>query len=236
MGLNPAGVTKTVRMNIEKYDEIRASLPAGVRLVAVSKFKPAEDISALYQHGQRVFGENHAQEMKTKHEILPKDIEWHFIGHLQTNKVKYIAPYVSLIHSIDSHDLLKEVNKQAVKNNRVIPCLLQFHIADEETKFGFSLEECTAMLGNPDFQELKNVKIYGVMGMATFTDDQEQVRREFQHLHQIFQELKSIYFAQNPDFKEISMGMSEDFPIAVEEGSTLVRIGSAIFGPRDYSI
>ena len=188
-------------MNIEKYDEIRASLPAGVRLVAVSKFKPAEDISVLYQHGQRVFGENHAQEMKAKHEILPKDIEWHFIGHLQTNKVKYIAPYVSLIHSIDSLDLLKEVNKQAVKNNRVIPCLLQFHIADEETKFGFSLEECTAMLGSPDFQELK-----------------------------------SIYFAQNPDFKEISMGMSEDYPIAVEEGSTLVRIGSAIFGPRDYSI
>jgi len=223
-------------MNIEKYDEIRASLPAGVRLVAVSKFKPAEDISALYQHGQRVFGENHAQEMKAKHEILPKDIEWHFIGHLQTNKVKYIAPYVSLIHSIDSLDLLKEVNKQAVKNNRVIPCLLQFHIADEETKFGFSLEECTAMLGSPDFQELKNVKIHGVMGMATFTDDQEQIRREFQHLHQIFQELKSIYFAQNPDFKEISMGMSGDYPIAVEEGSTLVRIGSAIFGPRDYSI
>ena len=223
-------------MNIEKYDEIRASLPAGVRLVAVSKFKPAEDISALYQHGQRVFGENHAQEMKAKHEILPKDIEWHFIGHLQTNKVKYIAPYVSLIHSIDSLDLLKEVNKQAVKNNRVIPCLLQFHIADEETKFGFSLEECTAMLGSPDFQELKNVKIHGVMGMATFTDDQEQVRREFQHLHQIFQALKSIYFAQYPDFKEISMGMSEDHPIAVEEGSTLVRIGSAIFGPRDYLI
>lgn len=223
-------------MNIKKYDEIRASLPAGVRLVAVSKFKPAEDISALYQHGQRVFGENHAQEMKAKHEILPKDIEWHFIGHLQTNKVKYIAPYVSLIHSIDSLDLLKEVNKQAVKNNRVIPCLLQFHIADEETKFGFSLEECTAMLGSPDYQELKNVKIHGVMGMATFTDDQEQIRREFQHLHQIFQELKSIYFAQNPDFKEISMGMSEDYPIAVEEGSTLVRIGSAIFGPRDYSI
>jgi len=223
-------------MNIEKYDEIRASLPAGVRLVAVSKFKPAEDISALYQHGQRVFGENHAQEMKAKHEVLPQDIEWHFIGHLQTNKVKYIAPYVSLIHSIDSLDLLKEVNKQAVKNNRVIPCLLQFHIADEETKFGFSLEECTAMLSCPDFQELKNVKIHGVMGMATFTDNQEQVRGEFRHLHQIFEELKSTYFAQNPDFKEISMGMSEDFPIAVEEGSTLVRIGSAIFGPRDYSI
>ena len=223
-------------MNIEKYDEIRASLPAGVRLVAVSKFKPAEDISALYQHGQRVFGENHAQEMKAKHEILPQDIEWHFIGHLQTNKVKYLAPYVSLIHSIDSLDLLKEVNKHAVKNNRVIPCLLQFHIADEETKFGFTFEECAEMLNSSEFQELKNVKIHGVMGMATFTDDQEQVRGEFRHLHQIFQDLKVQYFAQEPDFKEISMGMSEDYPIAIEEGSTLVRIGSAIFGPRNYNV
>ena len=223
-------------MNIEKYDEIRASLPAGVRLVAVSKFKPAEDIAALYQHGQRVFGENHAQEMKAKHEVLPRDIEWHFIGHLQTNKIKYIASYVSLIHSIDSLDLLKEVNKYAVKNNRIIPCLLQFHIANEETKFGFTLDECKTMLDGADFQELKNVKIHGVMGMATFTDDQEQVRGEFRHLHQIFEELKTNYFAQNPDFKEISMGMSEDYPIAIEEGSTLVRIGSAIFGPRNYNV
>ena len=223
-------------MNIEKYDEIRASLPAGVRLVAVSKFKPAEDIAALYQHGQRVFGENHAQEMKAKHEVLPQDIEWHFIGHLQTNKIKYIAPYVSLIHSIDSFDLLKEVNKHAVKNNRVIPCLLTFHIANEETKFGFTFEECEAMLNDPGFIELKNVEIHGVMGMATFTDNMEQVREEFQHLHQIFQELKTIYFAQNPDFKEISMGMSEDYPIAIEEGSTLIRIGSAIFGPRNYNV
>ena len=223
-------------MNIEKYDEIRASLPAGVRLVAVSKFKPAEDIAALYQHGQRVFGENHAQEMKAKHEELPQDIEWHFIGHLQTNKVKYIAPYVSLIHSIDSLDLLKEVNKQAVKNNRVIPCLLQFHIADEETKFGFTLDECTAMLDSAEFQELKNVKIHGVMGMATFTDDQGQVRREFHHLHDIFDTLKNRYFSQNPDFKELSMGMTDDYPIAIEEGSTLIRIGSAIFGPRNYSV
>lgn len=221
-------------MNIEKYDEIRASLPAGVRLVAVSKFKPADDISALYQHGQRVFGENHAQEMKAKHEILPQDIEWHFIGHLQTNKIKYIAPYVSLIHSIDSFDLLKEVNKHAVKNNRVIPCLLQFHIADEETKFGFTQEECMAMLDNPSFGELQNIKIHGVMGMATFTDDKVQVRREFHHLHQIFEDLKTHYFPQNPDFKEISMGMTEDYPIAIEEGSTLIRIGSAIFGPRYY--
>ena len=223
-------------MNIEKYDEIRASLPAGVRLVAVSKFKPAEDISALYQLGQRVFGENHAQEMRAKHEQLPKDIEWHFIGHLQTNKIKYIAPYVSMIHSIDSFDLLKEVNKHAVKNERTIPCLLQFHIADEETKFGFTLEECEEMLLNESFQELKNVKIHGVMGMATFTDDQEQVRREFHHLHQIFDELKTHFFSQNPDFKELSMGMTEDYPIAIQEGSTLIRIGSAIFGPRNYNV
>ena len=203
-----------------------------VRLVAVSKFKPAEDISALYQLGQRVFGENHAQEMRAKHEQLPKDIEWHFIGHLQTNKIKYIAPYVSMIHSIDSFDLLKEVNKHAIKNERTIPCLLQFHIADEETKFGFTLEECEEMLLNESFQELKNVKIHGVMGMATFTDDHDQVRREFHHLHQIFDELKTRYFSQNPDFKELSMGMTEDYPIAIEEGSTLIRIGSAIFGPR----
>ena len=236
MGLNPAGVTKTVRMNIEKYDEIRAFLPAGVRLVAVSKFKPVEDITALYQLGQRVFGENHAQEMKTKHEQLPKDIEWHFIGHLQTNKVKYIAPYVALIHSIDSFPLLQEVNKHALKNNRVIPCLLQFHIADEETKFGFTMEECVEMLDNPGFQELKNIKIHGVMGMATFTNDQNQVRAEFRHLHQIFDDLKTRYFSQNTDFKEISMGMTDDYPIAIEEGSTLIRIGSAIFGPRDYSV
>ena len=223
-------------MIAEALNRLRAAIPQGVALVAVSKFHPVERLQEAYDAGQRIFAESRPQELAAKVPQLPADIEWHFIGHLQTNKVKYIAPYVSLIHSIDSLDLLKEVNKQAVKNNRVIPCLLQFHIADEETKFGFSLEECTAMLGSPDYQELKNVKIHGVMGMATFTDDQEQVRREFQHLHQIFQELKSIYFAQNPDFKEISMGMSEDYPIAVEEGSTLVRIGSAIFGPRDYSI
>ena len=223
-------------MNIEKYDEIRASLPAGVRLVAGSKFKPAEDIHALYQHGQRLFGENHAQEMRDKHAQLPQDIEWHFIGHLQTNKIKYIAPYVSLIHSIDSFPLLKEINKAAVKNGRVIPCLLQFHIADEETKFGFSLEECEEMLQSPDFQELGNVAIHGVMGMATFTDNHDQVRREFHHLHDIFDKLKTNYFAQNPDFKELSMGMTDDYPIAIEEGSTLIRIGSAIFGPRNYSV
>ncbi len=222
-------------MDIERYHEIKKSLPEQVQLIAVSKFKPAEDILTLYKEGQRAFGENKAQEMKAKHEILPKDIQWHFIGHLQTNKIKYIAPYVSIIHSIDSEDLLCEVNKQALKNDRVIPCLLQFHIAEEDTKFGFSLEECEKMLHGERFKSLKNVKICGVMGMGTFTEDMDQVRREFQQLHQIMTTLKQNYFSGNEDFKEISMGMTDDYPIAVEEGSTMVRIGSAIFGARNYN-
>lgn len=223
-------------MNIEKYYEIKNSLPAPVQLIAVSKFKPAEDIQTLYNEGQRAFGENKAQEMKAKHEVLPKDIQWHFIGHLQTNKIKYIAPYVTMIHSIDSEALLCEVNKYALKNERVIPCLLQFHIAEEETKFGFNWEECEQMLNGEAFKTLKNVKICGVMGMGTFTEDMDQVRREFQHLHQIFEKLKTTYFADNIDFKEISMGMTDDYPIAIEEGSTLIRIGSAIFGARNYNV
>lgn len=221
-------------MDIEKYYEIKRALPDSVQLIAVSKFKPAEDILTLYNEGQRAFGENKAQEMKAKHEILPKDIQWHFIGHLQTNKIKYIAPYVTMIHSIDSEALLVEVDKHALKNERVIPCLLQFHIAEEETKFGFSLEECEKMLDGDIFKALKNVKICGVMGMGTFTDDMNQVRREFQHLHEIFNILKQRYFTDNPDFKELSMGMTDDYPIAIEEGSTFIRIGSAIFGARNY--
>ena len=216
-------------MNIEKYNEIKDHLPAHVQLIAVSKFKPAEDIQLLYNEGQRAFGENKAQEMKAKHEVLPKDIQWHFIGHLQTNKIKYIAPYVTMIHSIHSEALLQEVNE------RIIPCLLEFHIAEEETKSGFTMEECEQMLNGEVFQTLKNVKICGVMGMGTFTEDMNQVRREFQHLHQIFNTLKDKYFHNNSDFKEISMGMTDDYPIAIEEGSTMIRIGSAIFGPRDYS-
>ena len=204
-------------------------------MIAVSKFKPAEDIQTLYNEGQRAFGENKAQEMKAKHEILPKDIQWHFIGHLQTNKIKYIAPYVTMIHSIDSAELLSEVNKYALKNDRVIPCLLQFHIAAEETKFGFDLRECEEMLNSADFQNWKNVHICGVMGMATFTDDTEQVHNEFRNLKSIFDTLKHDYFTEQPQFKEISMGMSDDYPIAIEEGATLVRIGSKIFGARDYS-
>ena len=222
-------------MNIEKYYEIKNSLPEQAQLIAVSKFKPVEDIQALYDEGQRAFGENKAQEMKTKHEVLPNDIQWHFIGHLQTNKIKYIAPYVFMIHSIDSESLLAEVNKYAVKNKRVIPCLLQFHIAEEETKFGFNMEECERMLNGDVYKSLSNVIICGVMGMGTFTEDMNQVRREFQHLHQIFETLKQKYFSDNADFKELSMGMTDDYPIAIEEGSTFIRIGSAIFGVRNYN-
>ena len=177
-------------MNIEKYNEIKDNLPENVRLVAVSKTKPVEDLMQLYNLGQRVFGENKAQELKSKYEILPKDIEWHFIGHLQTNKIKYIAPYISLIHSIDSFELLKEVDKFAKKNNRVIHCLLQFHIATEETKFGLSLQEGVDLLTHPDFSNLKNIEIDGVMGMASLTDDRNQIKAEFHELHNIFNQLK----------------------------------------------
>lgn len=221
-------------MNIQAYHNIKKNLPEGVRLVAVSKTKPEEDIMTLYNEGQRIFGENKAQELKGKYEHLPKDIEWHLIGHLQTNKIKYIAPYVAMIHSIDSESLLVEVNKLAAKNQRVIPCLLQFHIAAEETKFGFTIEECRAMLQGEVFPTLQNVRICGVMGMATFTEDMDQVRREFRHLHDIFQTLKTDFFADHEEFKEISMGMTDDYTIAIEEGSTFIRVGSAIFGVRNY--
>lgn len=223
-------------MNIENYRKITENIPENVTLIAVSKTKPASDIETLYQLGHRIFGENKAQELKGKQEILPKDIEWHFIGHLQTNKIKYIIPFVSMIHSIDSFKLLQEVNRLAKNHNRTVPCLLQFHIADEESKFGFSLEECEAMLDDAAFATMENVQIAGVMGMATFTDDQEQVRREFRQLQTIFQHLKEKYFADNEGFKEISMGMTDDYPIAIEEGSTLIRIGSAIFGERQYNL
>lgn len=221
-------------MNLQAYHNIKDSLPEGVRLVAVSKTKPEEDIMTLYSEGQRIFGENKAQELKGKYEHLPKDIEWHLIGHLQTNKIKYIAPFVSMIHSIDSYELLKEVNKHAIKHERVLNCLLQFHIAQEETKFGFVLDECEAMLNDSGFADLQNIKICGVMGMASLTDKQEQIHREFRTLHEYFNLLKTKYFNNNPDFRELSMGMSEDYPIAIEEGSTLIRVGSAIFGARNY--
>ena len=203
------------------------------RLVAVSKTHPPERIMPLYLKGQRIFGENRVQELQQKYEVLPKDIEWHLIGHLQTNKVKFIAPYISLVHSVDSLDLLKEINKQALKNNRIIDCLLQFHIATEETKFGLSEQEASDILHNPAFSEMKNIRVCGVMGMATFTDDQSLIRSEFRHLKSIFDSLKNGFFENSPWFREVSMGMSGDWEIALEEGSTLVRIGSLLFGHRN---
>lgn len=218
----------------ENIDLIRANLPENVQLVAVSKTKSAELLMEAYRNGQRAFGENKVREMVWKHDELPKDIEWHFIGHLQTNKVKYIAPFVHLVHGVDSFKLLKAVDKEARKVDRVIPCLLQFHIAEEETKFGFSSDEAIEMLNSPEFRTLENVQISGVMGMATFTDDENQVRKEFLGLKMIFDRLKTDFFADNLKFKEISMGMSGDFLIAIEQGSTMVRIGSTIFGAREY--
>ena len=202
------------------------------RLIAVTKTKPIEDLMEAYQAGYKTFGENRVQEMTAKWEVLPKDIEWHLIGHLQSNKVKYMAPFVSLIHSIDSLDLLKEVNKQAQKNNRVIDCLLQIYIAQEETKFGLSEVETVELLDSEDFKNLQNVRIVGVMGMATNTENVEQIRLEFKKLKHFFSYLKKKYHTQNIDWKEISMGMSGDYLIAVAEGATLVRVGSAIFGNR----
>lgn len=219
----------------ENLETVRKTIPSGVLLVAVSKTKPVEDLQEAYDAGQRVFGENHALEMRDKHEVLPKDIDWHFIGHLQTNKIKYIVQYVRLIHSIDTFNLLQAVNKEAVKHDRVVDCLLQFHIAEEETKFGLSMEEAEEILNSDIFKTMKNVRICGVMGMATNTDNMTQVRKEFHHLKKIFNTLKTKYFADCEWFKEISMGMSHDYPIAIEEGSTMVRVGSKIFGERNYN-
>lgn len=218
----------------ERLLSIKKDLPDHVKLVAVSKFHPAEAIREAYDTGHLIFGESKAQELSVKYEELPKDIEWHFIGHLQTNKVKYIAPFVSLIHSIDSLKLLEEVNKQGLKNDRVIPCLLQFHIAREESKFGFDSDECRAMLLSDEYRSLKNISIVGLMGMATFTDNKEQIRKEFRQLHAAFIAIKDEFFANSPTFKELSCGMSDDYPIAIEEGSTLIRVGSRIFGEREY--
>lgn len=206
--------------------------PKNVTLVAVSKTKPNEVILEMYNEGQRVFGENKVQELTAKYEALPKDIQWHAIGHLQTNKVKYIAPFITMIHSIDSLKLLKEVNKRAKQNDRTIDCLLQMHIAEEESKFGLDKQEVKAILDSEFYQNFQNIRIVGVMGMATFTDDNQQVRQEFQNLKSIFDNLKSTYFNHQDSFKEISMGMSGDYELAIEEGSTMVRIGSLLFGKR----
>jgi pyridoxal phosphate enzyme (YggS family) len=217
----------------ENLQEVRKEIPAHVTLVAVSKTKPNEAILEAYEFGERIFGENRVQELADKWEALPKGIEWHMIGHLQSNKVKYIAPFVSLIHAVDKDKLLYEIDKEAKKNNRVIRVLLQFHIADEDTKFGLSLDEAEELLESERFRELKNIEVAGVMGMATFTEDENQVRKEFQTLKSTFDKLKSAYFSSTPSFKEISMGMSGDYRIAIEEGSTMVRIGSSIFGTRN---
>ena len=218
----------------EEIHRIQAELSEGVRLVAVSKYHPVGALVEAYEAGQRIFGESKVQEMTQKHEALPKDIEWHFIGHLQKNKVKYIAPYVALIHGIDSYKLLAEVDKQAEKAGRIIPCLLQIHIAQEETKFGFTPDECMAMMDDGMWRNLTHVQIAGLMGMATYTDDHEQIIREFSTLSSLFQKLKETHFKDEPAFCELSMGMSGDYPLAISQGSTLIRIGSRIFGARQY--
>lgn len=215
-------------VNTEKYKEILAELNGKATLVAVSKTKPVEDIQALYDLGQRDFGENYVQELVDKEAVLPKDIHWHFIGHLQSNKVKYIAPFVHLIHGVDSFNLLKEINKQAIKNDRVIDCLLQIHIAQEETKFGLDENELHRLFELHEFHELKNIRIAGLMGMASFTTDEKLIRKEFAYLKQLLNQLPISNFQPTT----LSCGMSSDFTIAIEEGSNLVRIGSLLFGER----
>lgn len=210
-----------------------STIPDNVQLVAVSKTKPVEAIKEAYDAGQRVFGENKVQDMAAKYEVLPNDIDWHFIGHMQTNKVKYIAPFVKMIHAVDSLKLIKEINKQAKKNNRVIDCLLQFHIAEEETKFGLNLKEAKEILASENFADYANIRIAGVMGMATYTNDNEQIRSEFKQLKMYSNTLRKEFFSTASYFKEISMGMSGDYKIAVQEGSTMIRIGTKIFGSRN---
>lgn len=218
----------------DNLNKIRKTIPENVTLVAISKTKPIEDIIEAYNCGQRIFGENKVQELTHKFEKLPKDIQWHFIGHLQTNKVKYIAPFVSLIHAIDSIKLLTTINKEAQKNNRIIDCLLQFHVAEEESKFGLNIEKAQEILNSEEFRSCENIRICGVMGMATYTNDIEQITSEFEAVKIIFDKLKSEYFSGNDSFSEISMGMSGDYQLAIEQGSTMVRIGSTIFGQRVY--
>lgn len=210
------------------------SLPPDVKLVAISKYHPQEFIEAAYAEGQRIFGESHEQELKQKQALLPKDIEWHFIGHLQTNKVKYIAPYISMIEAVDSLKLLKEIDKQAAKNDRVIKVLLELHIAEESTKYGLTLEACRQLLAEGEWRSLEHVRIVGLMMMASNVDDEQQIRREFTTAADFFDEVKATYFADDEAFCERSWGMSDDYPIAVECRSTMVRIGTMIFGPRVY--
>ena len=220
-----------VQGNLKK---VLADLPEGVRLVAISKYHPNEYIQAAYDLGQRIFGESHEQELRQKHTTLPQDIRWHFIGHLQTNKVKYIAPYVTMIEAVDSLKLLREIDKQAAKCERVIDVLLELHIAEEETKYGLTPDACRQLLAGGEWRQLQHVRICGLMMMASYVDDEQQIRAEFRQAHQLFDELKARYFANEPSFCERSWGMSHDYPIAVQEGSTMVRVGTTIFGPRLY--
>lgn len=226
---------RTKKVSIQQnIQSLREHIPVHVQLVCVSKFNPNESILEAYETGERVFGESKVQELCGKYEALPQDISWHFIGHLQTNKIKYIVPFVSLIHGVDSYKLLAEIDKQAAKAGKTVNCLLQIHIAREETKFGFSTNELIEMLGVGEWQALKNVRICGLMGMASFTDNREQIRTEFRGLKTLFDQVKTDYFSSEPSFSELSMGMSDDYQIAIEEGSTMVRVGSLIFGARQY--
>lgn len=217
-----------------RLDTIKSSLPPHVQLVAVSKFHPKEALMKAYEAGQRIFGENRVQELDDKAKVLPTDIEWHLIGHLQTNKVKYIAPYVHTIQSVDSWKILSEIDKCAAKVDRTIRCLLEIKVAKEDTKYGFDIDECRDLLNGDQWKKLNHVQIVGLMGMATFTEDEALIRSEFKILKTFFEELKSSIFASDPQFKELSMGMSHDYKIAIEEGATLIRVGTSIFGEREY--
>ena len=216
-------------------NEVLSRLPQGVRLVAISKYHPNEYIESAYAEGQRVFGESHEQELRQKHESLPKDIEWHFIGHLQTNKVKFIAPYVTMIEAVDSLKLLREIEKQAARCGRVIDVLLELHIAEEATKYGLTMDDCRRLLADGQWRSMSHVRICGLMMMASNVDDQAQIAREFQTAADFFDEVKATYFADDSQFCERSWGMSDDYPLAVSHRSTMVRIGTAIFGPRVYT-
>ena len=224
-----------MNVDVEKnLHEVLGNLPEDVRLVAISKYHPNEYIEAAYAEGQRVFGESHEQELSKKMATLPKDIKWHFIGHLQTNKVKYIAPYITMIEAVDSLKLLREINKQAAKHNRVINVLLELHIAQEATKYGFTLDACRELLEDGEWREMNNVRICGLMMMASFTDNEEQIRKEFMTAADFFDEIKNRYFAADDSFCERSWGMSDDYKIAVQCRSTMVRVGTTIFGERVY--
>ncbi len=218
----------------ENISRLKAEIPGHVSIIAVSKRKSAEDVMQAYVAGHRIFGENRVQELIEKQPLLPEDLKWHMIGHLQTNKVKFIAGFVDMIHSVDSIKLLRTIDKEALKNKRTIPVLLQVFIADEETKFGFSEEELNNLLQSEEFAALKNVRIDGLMGMATYTPDMEQVRSEFRYLREVFKRIKNACFAASDNFRHISMGMSGDYEIAIDEGSTMIRVGTIIFGARNY--